>query len=78
MGRPTTSASDEFAPELAAFMEGHKYDNRSVSEAVRDLARLGLQRALRSQRIRDLLVGISGTQVMRPCFNTWNTRGRLM
>jgi len=41
--RLTISVSDEFADELAAFMESHKYDNRS--EAVRDLARLGLDRA---------------------------------
>jgi CopG family transcriptional regulator, nickel-responsive regulator len=43
MERVTISMSDEFAAELAAFMEGYHYENRS--EAVRDLARLGLQRA---------------------------------
>jgi CopG family transcriptional regulator, nickel-responsive regulator len=41
--RITISVSDEFAAELAAFMESEGYDNRS--EAVRDLARLGLERA---------------------------------
>jgi CopG family nickel-responsive transcriptional regulator len=41
--RITISVSDEFATELAAFMESERYDNRS--EAVRDLARLGLDRA---------------------------------
>jgi CopG family nickel-responsive transcriptional regulator len=40
--RITISVSDEFAAELAAFMESNSYDNRS--EAVRDLARLGLER----------------------------------
>jgi CopG family nickel-responsive transcriptional regulator len=44
MERITISVSDEFAAELAAFMETHNYENRS--EAVRDLARLGLERAL--------------------------------
>jgi CopG family transcriptional regulator, nickel-responsive regulator len=43
MERITISVSDEFAAELAAFMENERYDNRS--EAVRDLARLGLKRA---------------------------------
>ena len=43
MERITISVSDEFAAELAAFMEREGYDNRS--EAVRDLARLGLERA---------------------------------
>jgi CopG family nickel-responsive transcriptional regulator len=43
MERITISVSDEFAAELAAFMESHTYANRS--EAVRDLARLGLKRA---------------------------------
>ena len=43
MERITISVSDEFAAELAAFMESEGYDNRS--EAVRDLARLGLERA---------------------------------
>jgi len=43
MERITISVSDEFAAELAAFMENHNYDNRS--EAFRDLARLGLERA---------------------------------
>jgi CopG family nickel-responsive transcriptional regulator len=41
--RITISVSDEFAADLAAFMESHGYENRS--EAVRDLARLGLKRA---------------------------------
>jgi CopG family transcriptional regulator, nickel-responsive regulator len=42
MERLTISVSDEFAAELAAFMADNKYENRS--EAVRDLARLGLKR----------------------------------
>ena len=41
MERITVSVSDEFAAELAAFMQRERYDNRS--EAVRDLARLGLK-----------------------------------
>ncbi len=41
MERVTISLSDEFAAELAAFMEDSHYENRS--EAVRDLARLGLE-----------------------------------
>jgi CopG family nickel-responsive transcriptional regulator len=45
MERVTISVSDEFAAELAAFMDDNYYENRS--EAVRDLARLGLeQRAI--------------------------------
>ena len=51
MERVTISVSDEFAAELAAFMGTHRYDNRS--EALRDLARLGLERA----RIDDGLEG---------------------
>jgi CopG family nickel-responsive transcriptional regulator len=43
MERLTISMSDEFAAELATFMASHHYDNRS--EAVRDLARLGLKQA---------------------------------
>jgi CopG family nickel-responsive transcriptional regulator len=43
MERVTISMSDTFADELAAFMAQHHYENRS--EAVRDLARLGLERA---------------------------------
>lgn len=43
MERVTISMPDEFAAELTAFMTSNHYDNRS--EAVRDLARLGLQRA---------------------------------
>lgn len=43
MERITISVSDEFAAELAAFMQSERYGNRS--EAVRDLARLGLKRA---------------------------------
>jgi len=41
MERVTISMSDEFAAELATFMESAGYANRS--EALRDLARLGLQ-----------------------------------
>ncbi|HEY1783614.1 MAG TPA: ribbon-helix-helix protein, CopG family [Roseiarcus sp.] len=53
MERITISVSDEFAAELAAFMERERYDNRS--EAVRDLARLGLNRArIDSRHIRGL------------------------
>ena len=43
MERVTISMSDEFAAELAGFMETNRYENRS--EALRDLARLGLERA---------------------------------
>jgi len=43
MERVTISMSDEFAAELAAFVDSYHYENRS--EAVRDLARLGLERA---------------------------------
>jgi CopG family nickel-responsive transcriptional regulator len=43
MERVTISMSDEFADELASFMAAHHYGNRS--EAVRDLARLGLKQA---------------------------------
>ena len=43
MERVTISMSDEFADELAAFMDDYHYDNRS--EALRDLARLGLEKA---------------------------------
>jgi CopG family nickel-responsive transcriptional regulator len=43
MERVTISMSDEFAAELAAFMEDYHYENRS--EALRDLARLGLEKA---------------------------------
>jgi len=43
MERLTISMSDEFAAELADFMRRHRYENRS--EAVRDLARLGLTQA---------------------------------
>jgi CopG family transcriptional regulator, nickel-responsive regulator len=43
MERVTISMSDEFAAELASFVKGYCYENRS--EAVRDLARLGLKRA---------------------------------
>jgi CopG family transcriptional regulator, nickel-responsive regulator len=43
MERITISMSGEFAAELADFMHDHRYDNRS--EAVRDLARLGLKGA---------------------------------
>jgi len=41
MERVTISVSEDFAAELAAFMRAHRYDNRS--EAIRDLARLGLK-----------------------------------
>jgi CopG family transcriptional regulator, nickel-responsive regulator len=41
MERVTISMSDEFAVELSEFMERAGYDNRS--EALRDLARIGLQ-----------------------------------
>jgi CopG family nickel-responsive transcriptional regulator len=43
MERVTISMSDEFAAELAAFVKGYSYETRS--EAVRDLARIGLKRA---------------------------------
>ena len=43
MERVTISMSDEFAAELNAFMDSAGYANRS--EALRDLARLGLQHA---------------------------------
>jgi CopG family transcriptional regulator, nickel-responsive regulator len=43
MERVTISLSDEFANELATFMADSHYDNRS--EAIRDLARLGLKQA---------------------------------
>jgi CopG family nickel-responsive transcriptional regulator len=43
MERVTISMSDEFAAELATFMAAYHYDNRS--EAVRDLARLGLKQS---------------------------------
>jgi len=43
MERVTISMSDELAAELADFMANYRYDNRS--EALRDLARLGLERA---------------------------------
>ena len=41
--RGTISMSDEFADEFSAFMKSAGYFNRS--EALRDLARLGLQHA---------------------------------
>jgi CopG family nickel-responsive transcriptional regulator len=43
MERVTISMSDEFAAELSAFMQDNHYENRS--EALRDLARRGLERA---------------------------------
>ena len=43
MERVTISVTDEFAGRLSAFMESHRYGNRS--EAIRDLARLGLEQA---------------------------------
>ena len=51
MERVTISMSDEFAADLAAFMADNHYDNRS--EALRDLARLGLKR----QRLDDGVAG---------------------
>jgi CopG family nickel-responsive transcriptional regulator len=51
MERVTISMSDEFAAELAAFVKSHAYENRS--EAVRDLARLGIERA----RVDDDVMG---------------------
>jgi len=49
MERITISVSEEFAAELAAFMERNAYENRS--EAVRDLARLGLNQAASEQNL---------------------------
>jgi len=43
MERITISVSEDFAVELAEFMKSHRYDNRS--EAIRDLARRGLEQA---------------------------------
>jgi CopG family nickel-responsive transcriptional regulator len=43
MERVTISMSDELAAELAAYMDANHYDNRS--EALRDLARLGLKQS---------------------------------
>jgi CopG family transcriptional regulator, nickel-responsive regulator len=43
MERVTISMSDDFAIELATFMDDNHYENRS--EAVRDLARLGLKQS---------------------------------
>ncbi len=43
MERVTISVTDEFAGQLSAFMESHRYGNRS--QAIRDLARLGLEQA---------------------------------
>src|ERR1700752_603376 len=43
MERITISVSEEFAAQLAEFMRRNSYENRS--EAVRDLARLGLNQA---------------------------------
>lgn len=43
MERVTISVSDTFARDLARFMDEHGYANRS--EALRDLARAGLERA---------------------------------
>ena len=55
MERVTISMSDEFAAELAAFMASHNYENRS--EAVRDLARLGLERARTDYSVTGACVG---------------------
>ncbi len=43
MERVTISMSDEFAAEPAVFMNDNRYENRS--EALRDPARLGLERS---------------------------------
>ena len=43
MERITISLSEDLAGDLTAFMERHRYGNRS--EAIRDLARLGLGKA---------------------------------
>jgi CopG family transcriptional regulator, nickel-responsive regulator len=43
MERLTISMADSFAAELTAFMDENGYDNRS--EAVRDLARIGLNQS---------------------------------
>jgi CopG family transcriptional regulator, nickel-responsive regulator len=43
MERVTISVSEEFAAELTEFMQAHGYSNRS--EAIRDLARIGLERS---------------------------------
>ncbi len=43
MERVTISVSEDFAAELAEFMASQRYDNRS--EAIRDLARRGLEQA---------------------------------
>lgn len=43
MERVTISMSDEFSAEVAAFVETYRYESRS--EALRDLARLGLAQA---------------------------------
>lgn len=43
MERVTISVTDEFAGLLSTFMDSHGYGNRS--EAIRDLARLGLEQA---------------------------------
>ena len=48
MERVTISMSDEFAAELAAVMDSGGYADRS--EAVRDLARLGLRQARLGRR----------------------------
>ncbi|HLH97979.1 MAG TPA: nickel-responsive transcriptional regulator NikR [Xanthobacteraceae bacterium] len=47
MERITISVSEEFAAELTEFMARHQYENRS--EAIRDLARLGLNQARADQ-----------------------------
>ncbi len=58
MERVTISMSDEFAAELTAFMDSHNYDNRS--EAIRDLARLGLEKArLEHAKARDCVATLS-------------------
>jgi CopG family nickel-responsive transcriptional regulator len=51
MERVTISMSDEFAAELAVFIEANHYDNRS--EAIRDLASRGLRQA----RLQDGVAG---------------------
>ncbi len=58
MERVTISMSDEFAAELNAFMDSGGYGNRS--EALRDLARLGLQHArLNSSKVGECFATLS-------------------
>jgi CopG family transcriptional regulator, nickel-responsive regulator len=58
MERVTISMSDEFAAELSEFMASNGYANRS--EALRDLARLGLRNArLDSSRAGECFAALS-------------------